>query len=222
MPTQSLIWILVVEAVLVVVILAAVLTYVLHGTKDLQARLTMNSRALHRYIKHLLSPEFQAAESERLRETLSLELEEEWQERHAALEAEREVLTAQAQELAERSAALAQERVPVADVESELQAAEAALADDEARQQAFRDELGRLRELVEEQEREIQRLRARINPADLDQTTLQLLDAQQKQRDQQQRMLREMEMCIHVLENELSETRMKLAKAVRRLRNPEA
>lgn len=223
MPADSMPWIFITEAVLVLALLAGVLGYALFGSKDLQDRLTFNSRALNRFIKHLRSPEFLAAEAAKLRTSLRLELQQEFDEVRKALETERDNLNERLQELLEHCAALEQQLAaqgPDKDEVSEvLQATEHALADDEARQQAFRDELMRLKAVVMEQDAELQRLRERVDPSRLDSTVNELIAAQEKQRNQQQRMLREMEMCIQVLENELSDTRAKLAMMVRRLRS---
>lgn len=207
------------ETLFVLLVLAGIVAYVLHDSRDIQARLTMNSRALNRYIKHLLGPEHRAAEETRVREDLREELLRGWEQERAELEA------AQAQALANlqaeleslRSAAEVQDAEDT-EAQAQLQAAEAALADDLERQSAFREEMEKLRNLVKHQEEEIAKLRSRLDVNRLDETTTQLLAVEKRQREQQQRMMREMEMCIQVMEGELAETRKMLQLAIKRLR----
>ncbi|MBI2381385.1 MAG: hypothetical protein HYV16_11590 [Gammaproteobacteria bacterium] len=232
MNNAALTWTLTAEAVLVLTVLAGIFYYVLHGSRDLQRRLTMNSQALNRYIKYLLSPEFKEAEAQRLREGIQTEVETVWRTKLVSLEQERGGLKSQVEELEARvnqlqavqlmAPAPAGNEPALPDEEDDdnlMAATAAAIRGDKALNEGFRDELNRLKNLVAAQEVEIDRLRGQVDHSKLDANTSQLLSVQQSQRDQQQRMLKEMEVCIQVMENELSDTRSKLLLALTRLRN---
>lgn len=212
MSPDTLIWILVAESVLVIVVFGGIVAYLMHGSRDMQERLTTNSRALKRYIRHLLSPEFQDAVSAQLRSRIEEETTLVWRERERLLAVEQEALAVQAKELE----TLRQE------LSNALSASEAASGqsddpDELERRRAFREELEKVKQHIAVREIEIENLRERINPDHLDTVTNELLIAEQTQRTHHKHALREMEICVQMMEEELAHTKQALALTQRRL-----
>lgn len=226
LTSVQIILLLVAQGVLSLAMAIGLVALALRGSRQLQDRLLFHSKTLNRFAKHVLSDNYQTAMSSKIREALRRELLAELAaEREALAEREQALMLAQTA-LAAREAALA-ERSATGDVLLLTTGAERELAEleqavlapsSELESSALLAEIADLRQHLAQQDAELHRLRSQLSSAALSREAETLLDAQRKQLEQYQRMQRDMDMCIQVMESELAQTRQTLQKVLKRLR----
>lgn len=232
LTTLNIVLLLLAQAVVALALTIGLVALAMRGSRRLQERMLSHSRALSRFGRYVLSDSFQQATQDKARDVALRELAAERDEQERSL-AEREsalqaALAAFELEQAEWLKQQASGNVILVsgsgDDDPELAQLEQTLQDAHNVEQssALLSEIAELRANLDLQNSELARLRAQVNQQEGGEQVQQLLEAQRKQLEQYQRMQRDMDMCVMVMEQELSQTRQTLQKAVLKLRQQTA
>ena len=232
LTTLNIALLLLVQAVVALAMTIGLVALALRGSRRLQERMLSHSRALSRFARYVLSDSYQQANQDKARDVVLRELaiqraeqERSFSEREQALQAALAAFELQQAEWLKQQANNQVVRDVAASVDDpELALLEQTLQDAHNVEQssALLTEIAELRANLDEQNSELARLRAQVSQNEGGEKVQQLLDAQRKQLEQYQRMQRDMDMCVLVMEQELSQTRQTLQKAVQKLRQQTA
>ena len=232
LTTLNIALLLLVQAVVALAMTIGLVALALRGSRRLQERMLSHSRALSRFARYVLSDSYQQANQDKARDVVLRELaiqraeqERSFSEREQALQAALAAFELQQAEWLKQQANNQVVRDVAASVDDpELALLEQTLQDARNVEQssALLTEIAELRANLDEQNSELARLRAQVSQNEGGEKVQQLLDAQRKQLEQYQRMQRDMDMCVLVMEQELSQTRQTLQKAVQKLRQQTA
>ncbi|MFN4292341.1 MAG: hypothetical protein ACK4E7_15910 [Permianibacter sp.] len=232
LTTLNIALLLLVQAVVALAMTIGLVALALRGSRRLQERMLSHSKALSRFARYVLSDSYQQANQDKARDVVLRELaiqraeqERSLSEREQALQAALAAFELQQAEWLKQQANNQVVRDVAASVDDpELALLEQTLQDAHNVEQssALLTEIAELRANLDEQNSELARLRAQLSQNEGGEKVQQLLDAQRKQLEQYQRMQRDMDMCVLVMEQELSQTRQTLQKAVQKLRQQTA
>lgn len=232
LTTLNIALLLLVQAVVALAMTIGLVALALRGSRRLQERMLSHSKALSRFARYVLSDSYQQANQDKARDVVLRELsiqraeqERSLSEREQALQAALAAFELQQAEWLKQQANNQVVRDVAASVDDpELALLEQTLQDARNVEQssALLTEIAELRANLDEQNSELARLRAQVSQNEGGEKVQQLLDAQRKQLEQYQRMQRDMDMCVLVMEQELSQTRQTLQKAVQKLRQQTA
>lgn len=231
LTTLNLILILIAQALVSLAMTIGLIALAMRGSRKLQDRLLFHSKALNRFAKYVLSDNYQNAMREKARDAVLQELNADlaeqalqMEQREQALQLANEELQRQQQQLAETLAAQpASATADNADLlteDEELAAMEQELESHQSAEQssALLAEIAELRSSLDKQNAELARLRAQVSMQDANADVVELVDVQRKQLEQYQRMQRDMDMCVQVMEQELAQSRNNLQRALVKLR----
>lgn len=232
LTTLNFILLLIVQAVVSLAMTIGLVALALRGSRQLQDRLLFHSKALNRFAKYVLSDKYQSAMRDKARDAVMQELGAELAEQAHGLELREQALLAATAALEQQRLQLAQDAktalplgvpptIEAADAaERELEQIEQALQSHQVTEEssALLAEIAELRANLDRQNAELARLRGQLSTSDLDENTVQLMEAQRKQLEQYERMQRDMDMCVQVMEQELEQARQNLQKVVAKLR----
>lgn len=231
LTTINLVLLLIAQAIVSLAMTIGLVALALRGSRKLQDRLLFHSKALNRFAKYVLSDKYQTAMRDKARDAVLQELNEELAEQANNLELREQALQLAQKELEQRQLLLLKEPAesiaaadPAASLsgieETELFQLEQSLASHQASAEgsALLAEINELRANLERQNAELARLRAQASASNVDENVSQLLEAQRTQLEQYQRMQRDMDMCVQVMEQELAQARENLQRVVVKLR----
>lgn len=232
LTTLNIALLLLAQAVVALALTIGLVALAMRGSRRLQERMLSHSRALSRFGRYVLSDSFQQATQDKARDVALRELAAERDEQERSLAERESALQAalaafelqQAEWLKQQASGNVILVSGSGDDDPELAQLEQTLQDAHNVEQssALLSEIAELRANLDLQNSELARLRAQVNQQEGGEQVQQLLEAQRKQLEQYQRMQRDMDMCVMVMEQELSQTRQTLQKAVQKLRQQTA
>ena len=232
LTTLNIVLLLLAQAVVALALTIGLVALAMRGSRRLQERMLSHSRALSRFGRYVLSDSFQQATQDKARDVALRELAAERDEQERSLAERESALQAalaafelqQAEWLKQQASGNVILVSGSGDDDPELAQLEQTLQDAHNVEQssALLSEIAELRANLDLQNSELARLRAQVNQQEGGEQVQQLLEAQRKQLEQYQRMQRDMDMCVMVMEQELSQTRQTLQKAVQKLRQQTA
>ncbi|HEX4909255.1 MAG TPA: hypothetical protein VFV64_00670 [Permianibacter sp.] len=232
LTTLNIALLLLAQAVVALALTIGLVALAMRGSRRLQERMLSHSRALSRFGRYVLSDSFQQANQDKARDVVLRELAAQRDEQERSLAERESALQAalaafelqQAEWLKQQASGNVTHVIGSSDDDPELAQLEQTLQDAHNVEQssALLSEIAELRANLDLQNSELARLRAQVSQQEGGEQVQQLLEAQRKQLEQYQRMQRDMDMCVMVMEQELSQTRQTLQKAVQKLRQQTA
>ncbi|MFZ5843047.1 MAG: hypothetical protein ACOY3E_09125 [Pseudomonadota bacterium] len=232
LTTLNLALLLLAQAVVALALTIGLVALAMRGSRRLHERMLSHSKALSRFGRYVLSDSFVQATQDKARDVVLNELAAERAEQERSLAEREHALQAalaafelqQAEWLKQQADGNVTHVSGSGDDDPELAQIEQTLlnAQNVEQSSALLSEIAELRASLELQNSELARLRAQVSQQEGGEQVQQLLDAQRKQLEQYQRMQRDMDMCVLVMEQELSQTRQTLQKAVQKLRQQTA
>ena len=232
LTTLNIALLLLVQAVVALALTIGLVALALRGSRRLQERMLSHSKALSRFARYVLSDSYQLANQDKARDVVLRELAIQRAEQERSLGEREQALQAalaafelqQAEWLKQQSIGAAVSVSIAAEDDPELAQLEQTLQDAHNAEQssALLAEIAELRASLDAQNSELARLRSQVSSQEGGEKVQHLLEAQRKQLEQYQRMQRDMDMCVLVMEQELSQTRQNLQKAVLKLRQQNA
>lgn len=231
LTTLNIALLLLAQAVVALALTIGLVALALRGSRRLQERMLSHSKALSRFGRYVLSDSFAQANQDKARDVVLRELaaeaaeqERRFAEREQAFQAALAAFELQQAEWLKQQASGNVTHAAGGEDDPELAQIEQTLQDAHNVEQssALLTEIVELRANLDLQNNELARLRAQVSQQESSEQVQQLLEAQRKQLEQYQRMQRDMDMCVLVMEQELSQTRQTLQKAVQKLRQQTA